>query len=248
MQTRCNACGRTVRREEDWGGSAWRDGSRKLCRKCFAKEVDVQYREIVGRKPRTYPLRRILWMIRSNALRIIMSFWKKPVKEKYPGLGGNTPLISACIHRDIQRINALIAAGAKVNETLDSGFTALMATVMGSMQDDRFNIPCLKALIAAGAKVNAKDDMKRTALMTAAHWGFPESLKILIAAGAKVNAKDKNGETALMNAAPYGHVECVAILIAAGADINATDNKGNTALMLAGGGVGPVLRAAGARE
>ena len=176
MQTRCNACGRTVRREEDWGGSAWRDGSRKLCRKCFAKEVDVQYREIVGRKPRTYPLRRILWMIRSNALRIIMSFWKKPVKEKYPGLGGNTPLISACIHRDIQRINALIAAGAKVN------------------------------------------------------------------------AKDKNGETALMNAAPYGHVECVAILIAAGADINATDNKGNTALMLAGGGVGPVLRAAGARE
>lgn len=242
MQTRCNACGRTVRREEDWGGSVWQDGIRKLCRKCFAEAVDERYREFVGRKPRTYPLRRILWMIRSNALRIVMIRWKKPVEERYPGLGGNTPLISASIDCSIRRINALIAAGADVNETLDSGSTALMATVRHD------SLPCLKALIAAGAKVNAKDDMKRTALMTAAHWGLPESLKILIAAGAKVNAKDKNGETALMNAAPYGHVECVEILIAAGADINATDNKGKTALMLAGGGVGPVLRAAGARE
>jgi len=145
---------------------------------------------------------------------------------------------------------ALIAAGADLKATDNTGATALM----GAIDND-----CVKLLIARGADVNARDHKGKAPIMRLAlPVTNPAIVAILVAAGADINARDNDGMTALMLAstiiqetprmitAPDGRVigftgvdrivgnmELVKALISNGADVNAKDNAGKSVLSLA---------------
>ena len=115
-------------------------------------------------------------------------------------------------------VNALINAGADVNEKYDNGNTPLH---MPNMNNHKIT----KALIDAGADVNAKNSRGVTPIMGPLNF---DGVKTLIDAGADVNAKDKDGETPLCY---QTNVKVVKALIDAGADVNAKDKDGKTPLM-----------------
>jgi ankyrin repeat protein/serine/threonine protein kinase len=156
------------------------------------------------------------------------------------GNEGTTALMEASgKYGDIDRVRALIEAGANVNAKNNGGWTALMFASWKDGDVDR-----VRALIEAGAQVNAADNDGWTALLFASKNGDGERVRALIEAGADVNAKDNNGRTALMYTS--GNIDCglifgpsdvdtVRALIEAGADVNAVDKDEKTALMCASG-------------
>jgi len=70
---------------------------------------------------------------------------------------GNTPLMDAAAEADIEILNKLIDAGAKLNLKSKSGQTALVLAVGRQAEDAAI------ALIASGADINIKDDLGMTA-------------------------------------------------------------------------------------
>lgn len=110
---------------------------------------------------------------------------------------------------DIVKVKELLAKGAKVDSTNDTGKTALMqAAWMGRVE-------ILKTLLGAGADVRHTDKYSYTALMDAVQgallWtrdskptfdqsNYEGTLKLLIASGVNVNATNHVGATALQMA------------------------------------------------
>ena len=107
---------------------------------------------------------------------------------------GETPLMKASEEaRSPEIIEALLAAGANVNDQDDDGETALMYAM-----DDYADIQIVRALLAGGADVSLEDEEGRTALMHALkeHAG-PDVILALLDAGAAVNARDYLGHSVL---------------------------------------------------
>jgi len=130
---------------------------------------------------------------------------KVEVSNKIPQQNTNTnmDLINASKYGQIDKVHALIAAGASIDLKDNSGWTALMwASASGK-------IDCVNALIAAGASIDLKNKYGETALIYASSYGQIDCVNALIAAGASIDFKDKYGKTALMLASIYGHIDCV---------------------------------------
>lgn len=106
-------------------------------------------------------------------------------------------------------VEALIAAGAEVNQGDSEGWTPLMAAAGGG------HTAIVEKLLAAGANVNAQTVFGLTPLMAAAAKGQTATVKQLIAAGADLNAKDQNSWTALVWALDGKHADVVAVIKAA---------------------------------
>lgn len=87
---------------------------------------------------------------------------------------------------------ALLDAGADVNEKDDIGWTALMFAARNGYN------ATVQTFIDAGADVNVKDENGNTALMAASGYGDIATVKALLGAGAIVNTENNNGQTALM--------------------------------------------------
>jgi ankyrin repeat protein len=140
------------------------------------------------------------------------------------GLFANTPLMDAAgFNSDPGAVNALIQAGAAVNEKNIHGESPLMLAASNNK-----NHEVLIALILASADVNASDHVGRTALLLAAARNSMEVLNVLIEAGADTGATDNNGETALFAAARNKNPEVISSFIQGGADIEARNNAGRT--------------------
>jgi ankyrin repeat protein len=107
-----------------------------------------------------------------------------------------TPLIAACLQRDVQAVETLINVhGANVDARDHEGMTALMHV------SSKGNLELAIALVHEyKADVNARDHEGMTALMHASSKGRYEVAQALIASGADVNAKDKKGKTVLDHA------------------------------------------------
>jgi ankyrin repeat protein len=138
------------------------------------------------------------------------------------------PLVRAAFADDIEKVQQLLLAGAKVN-TRDkvTGATALEFAVRHS------NRELMRVLLDEGADVNATDSGGRTALMQIGEQSTRDMIQDLITAGAKVNLKDKDGDTALIEAAAYNDSDVLKALLEAGAHVNAQNDDGQTALMRA---------------
>ena len=140
---------------------------------------------------------------------------------------------TTALHWAVQRdrpdiVQALIAAGAKVNVKNRWGVTPLaLAVTTGD--------PAItQALIKGGADPRARVPETGTPLLTAARSGNPDTIKALLAAGVKVDeAEEASGQTALMWAASEDHVAAVQSLLAAGADVRKLSRKNETALFFA---------------
>jgi uncharacterized protein len=136
---------------------------------------------------------------------------------------GTTPLHWAVRADDLQKVERLIRAGAKVNASDRYGITPLnLASVNGNAQ-------IIRRLLQAGADPNAVDSTGETILMTAARTGTPEALKLLIDRGANVNAVDPEfQQTALMLAVRENHPNAVKVLMEREAVVNARTRVGPT--------------------
>ncbi len=89
------------------------------------------------------------------------------------------PLIDAAEKGQIERVKALLEAGADVNAKGENSWTALMVAVLGG------NTEAVQVLLDAEADVNAKAKDGRIALMWAEDSGHNEIVEILKKAGAK---------------------------------------------------------------
>jgi uncharacterized protein len=162
---------------------------------------------------------------------------------------------------DLEMVDLLLKAGAKVDAADDYGVTPLsraaenasiamverllkaganpnlaensgMTPLMTATHTG--NIAVVKALIGHGANVNAATvETKNTALMWAVADQFPEIVKILIDAHADVHASTAKGYTPLIYAARNGDIEMAKLLIAAGVQVNETGADGTHPLVYA---------------
>ena len=159
-----------------------------------------------------------------------------------------------------ERVRALIAEGADVNDAQADGMTGLhwaayyddTATaqlLIGAGADvnaaNRYGVPPLSlaatnangalvsALLDAGADPNVGLEGGESVLMTAARTGSVAAVRALLVAGADPNAVERRGQTALMWAAAEGHNDIVHTLVEAGARIGTTLPSGFNALFFA---------------
>jgi ankyrin repeat protein len=169
-----------------------------------------------------------------------------------------TPLYIASATGQIEVMEALLHAGAKLEATSPYGTALTFAAMSG-------NAPAIKFLLSRGANVNvarvdgltplalasragvteavqdllsrkadinAQDNDGATPLIFAAREGNQEVGNLLLASGARVDGADRHGWTPLMYAAVNGHAEFVQLLLDKGADPNAREAKGHTPLLL----------------
>lgn len=133
-----------------------------------------------------------------------------------------TPLIRAIVHsNDLPRVEALLAAKARVDMQDHGGYSALMFASEGD------HYPIAQLLIDAGANVNLQDEGGSTALMNASFGGYFPTVQALLAAGADVNIKNRDGDTALNRSHTLAITKA---LLNAGADVNNQDYFGFTPL------------------
>ena len=144
---------------------------------------------------------------------------------------GRTPLLWAAEKCTSAVVETLLKAGADVNATSNSGFTAL---ILAAATDKIDNV---KILLEAGADINAETSSGYTPLMGAAERGSSECVQLLVQAGANVNAEQKNGITPLIYAMKnrtHKIDDIAMLLIKAGANIYWKDRRdGVTTLMAA---------------
>lgn len=169
----------------------------------------------------------------------------------------------AASERDSNTVQALLHAGANVNWTNKSGYTALMGAINNHRianakmlldvgadvnvrlpidGDTALTLPLyykrdasegVLLLLSRGADPNTANSVGRTALMLAI-FGQPDIvIRSLLQSGAKVNTQDRNGNTALIAAAEYNNVQVVRLLLGAGAERTLKNKNGQTALAIA---------------
>lgn len=100
---------------------------------------------------------------------------------------GNTALMMAAYKHKREEVDALLAKGAKVNQ---SGWTALHYAASAG------DIPIMKLFLERGAKVDAFAPTNITPLMFAAREGQEEAVRLLLSAGADATLKSGHGWTA----------------------------------------------------
>jgi ankyrin repeat protein len=124
--------------------------------------------------------------------------------------GGRTVLTTAAFAGDLDRVRALLKAGADVNAKDPRRYTPLLlASHMG-------HSAVVQALVDAGADANWEGPGGWTALMQASYFDRIETARILIPVS-NVNFRNNEGITALMLARWNCHTEVVNALTRAGA-------------------------------
>ncbi|HSW00738.1 MAG TPA: ankyrin repeat domain-containing protein [Sedimentisphaerales bacterium] len=184
----------------------------------------------------------------------------------------DTPLAIAVRAGRIDIVEFLIAGGANVNATVESGWTVLHVAVT---EYDKFResrtpaVQMMGLLVAHGEDVKAGDEEGMTPLHCAAYKGHEDVVAFLLARGADVNARTvpdprpeqigserdlgfrfAPGVTPLHEAVAGWDPNVVGLLLAHGAKVGASDESGNTSLHYAAARarrkVAEVLIAAGA--
>ena len=149
-----------------------------------------------------------------------------------------TPLLNAAEAGRLDLIKWLVAAGANLKATEQTGSGALILAA-GSQ-----SFEVVQFLVEQNLDIHQLNDTGLTVLMEAAGFGRLETVKFLLQSGAGVDgAETKSGETALM-AAAFGpnkkrarirgpvadFVKIVGLLLENGAKVGDTNREGKTAL------------------
>ncbi len=154
----------------------------------------------------------------------------KKVNVNAKNQDGDTPLIIAAVHGDVDVAKALMAKGADINaKGAKDGATPLMVAVYTG------DLELAKALLDKKADLNSVNQDGDTALSIAVRNGEVEIVELLLSKGADINAKNpKDGTTPLMIAAFHGDADTARVLLSESkADINAKNYAGDSALKIA---------------
>ncbi|KAL3896946.1 MAG: hypothetical protein SGCHY_003747 [Lobulomycetales sp.] len=171
--------------------------------------------------------------------------------------------LAAGAEANVDRVQALLAAGADPAALDGLGRSPLVCAIMGSqdsLQIDESNIASLSHTSPAHLKITAMllDALLNrctravfsrvldspleteslcgiTPLCLAAYLGKHEIVREMLVHGAKVDARDANGATALMYAARDGHIKVVQVLLEFGARHDIKDANGWQAVQYAQG-------------
>jgi len=130
-------------------------------------------------------------------------------------LPGQTALMQAAMHGNVEVIQALIRAGVDINRIQKgSNATALEWAIMQG------KTKAAEALIKAGADVNAGRFLGMPPLHFAISTGLEDIVRVLVDAGADLDLHDETGQTPLMKATAMRRKKIVKILLDAGAEVN----------------------------
>ena len=110
-------------------------------------------------------------------------------------IAGSTPLLRAAVAADVETMQRLLAAGARVDLPNEEGVTPLMAAVSasgtrGKLKTEKQANEAVKLLQAAGADVNAGGRRGETAAHSAAFRGWDKTLALLAGFKANLDARD----------------------------------------------------------
>ena len=150
---------------------------------------------------------------------------------------GETPLMVAAMHGNVEIVKTLIASGADATICGSHKETPLMLATLNNREE------VIKVLLSTDITLlNAREETGNTALHVAIKYNKIESIKILLnaakRAGTSLNVKNLEGYTPLMLVAIRGQESILQMLIdlhVEGVDVhfNIGDRDGNTALALA---------------
>lgn len=126
-----------------------------------------------------------------------------------------------------ENLDLFISAGANINTTDNSGFTALMFAVRSNRKE------VVKILLDYGADVNIEGNEGLTAFWLIDDETDIEIVELLLSGNTDVNLKEDNEGTALIIASSFGRIDIIKLLLANGVDVNFRDNDGKTALFYA---------------
>ncbi|MBZ5627024.1 MAG: ankyrin repeat domain-containing protein, partial [Acidobacteriia bacterium] len=124
------------------------------------------------------------------------------------GMFPSSPLLFLAPTNRTGAVQALLNAGAKVDEVDSDGITSLAWAVIAN------RVEMARVLIQRGADVNHVDKKGMTPLLYAASIDFGDSamIDLLLRSGARAGARTKEGLTALELARKYNHTHLVARL------------------------------------
>lgn len=147
---------------------------------------------------------------------------------------GDTPLMSAIEHRDIEFAGWILEENADPNVQDQLGDTVLMKVVnhgQVSHEEEEF----FDSLLRTKVNLDLRNNAGLTVLGRAMVFRKEIFVKRLLDAGADPNVPDKDDGTPLMVAVDVGSLDGIRWLLEAGAEVNARDRDGGTALLLAAG-------------
>lgn len=131
-------------------------------------------------------------------------------------MSGDESLVDAAMIGKIDRVAALLAGGAPVDQPDEGGTTALYAAAVGGHTE------VVRALLEAGADPNRQSlgDSDGLPLCGAACWGHEETVQVLLDGGADANRTESGEWSPLLWASAGGHTGTVTQLLFHGADPN----------------------------
>jgi ankyrin repeat protein len=147
---------------------------------------------------------------------------------------GETPLVVAAEHGQLEVARLLVQRGANINAPVR--FWRRTALHYAARAGHVWVASCL---LDIGAETNSRDNWRMTPLMLACENGHMGVVRMLVMhtraqSGAQgLEQRDLNGKTALRCAAQEGHGEVVAFLLCNGAQASTRDNDNVTPLMSA---------------
>lgn len=134
----------------------------------------------------------------------------------HPMIPPTPPLVAAARELDVERVRALLAAGAPVDRAGEGDETALYSAIDTAPADSADAAAIVAALLAKGANPNKRTAGGRRPLHAASEKGEEAIVKSLLAKGAHVD-DEVGGVTALEAAEANGHAEIAKLLVAKGA-------------------------------
>ena len=162
-----------------------------------------------------------------ESVTLLLSFGADPTQGTWDGL---TPLmVAARRSRRADLLEALVSAGAPVDQPSGLGMTALMVAAASG------NVEGVRSLLALSADVKLKDADGMTALthsVLARDWNA-QAAELLIEGGADIEARTLKDTTPLMEAAYHGNAPAARLLLDAGAHTDTRDRIGWTPLHFA---------------
>ncbi|GED67892.1 hypothetical protein BRE01_15940 [Brevibacillus reuszeri] len=138
----------------------------------------------------------------------------------------NHALLTAVTQGNKEEVTKLLADGADIDATDETGRTSAMIAVHTN-QLELFTL-----LVEHGANINIRDNRLDNPLLYSGAEGKLDFVKAAIAAGADTTVTNRFGGTALIPAADRGHVEIVReLLTTSDVNVNHVNNLGWTALL-----------------